>query len=151
MQVLLEDISRTLGACAVTLPGCQDDNISSAAVPQTIRAYDQRQQRQYLDPLRHGFSLMAEHTTTAIPVDLSRLSLTNIEDPPAAVPSRRIRGSGGGGGGGTGSGSGVGGHGRGVGVGDVGRGLSHVSTSSYRAGPPPLMTHNMGGMERQLA
>ncbi|CRG90530.1 Laminin subunit alpha-5 [Talaromyces islandicus] len=128
MQVLLEDISRTLGACAVTLPGCQDDNISSAAVPQTVHTYNQRQQQHLRD-----FSLMSEH----IPVDLSRLSLSNLEDPPAAVSTRMMRGSGAG----PGAGSGRGG---------VGRGLRNVSTSSYRAGPPPLMTHT-GGMERQLA
>jgi hypothetical protein len=133
MQVLLEDISRTLGACAVTLPGCEDDNISSAAVPQTVRAYDQRQQQQQQHPLRHGFSLMSEH----IPVDLSRLSLTNLEDPPAAVPNRMMRGSG----------ASTRAGGRGVGV---GRGLRNVSTSSYRTGPHPLMTHT-GGMERQFA
>jgi hypothetical protein len=127
MQVLLEDISRTLGACAVTLPGCQDDNISSAAVPQAVHTYNQRQQQ-----LR-DFSLMSEH----IPVDLSRLSLSNLEDPPAAMPTR-MRGSGTGAGGGRGA------------SGGVGRGLRNVSTSSYRAGPPPLMTHT-GGMERQLA
>lgn len=68
---------------------------------------------------------MSEH----IPVDLSRLSLSNLEDPPAAVPTRR---------------------GAGVGRGGVGRGLRNVSTSSYRAAPHPLMTHT-GGMERQLA
>ena len=79
---------------------------------------------------------MSEH----IPVDLSRLSLTNLEDPPAAMPNRMMRGSGG---------ASTRAGGRGVGVG-VGRGLRNVSTSSYRAGPHPFMTHT-GGMERQFA
>ncbi|KAH8696036.1 hypothetical protein BGW36DRAFT_342479 [Talaromyces proteolyticus] len=79
MQVLLEDISRTLGSCTVTLPGCQDDNISSAAVPQRVHAYDARQLQ--------DLSIMPEH----IPVDLGRLSLTD----PAPVPvGRRMIGRG---------------------------------------------------------
>jgi len=141
MQVLLEDISRTLGACAVTLPGCQDDTMSSAAVPQALHAYNQRHRQ----PL--GFSLMSEH----IPVYFSRLSLSNIDNPPAAMPhtvnttaARHIRGNlrggragpGGAGGAGTGRGS--------------GRGLRNVSASPYGAGIPSLMTP-AGGMERPLA
>lgn len=112
MQVLLEDIARTLGACTVTLPGCQDDNTSAAAVPQSVHVHGQQQRLRDIPIMSEPF-----------PVDLRRLNLGGLEEPAAAVPMSRRVGS--------------------------GRGLRDVS-SSYRAGPPPVMTR-AGGMERQLA
>jgi hypothetical protein len=111
MQVLLEDIARTLGACTVTLPGCQDDNTSAAAVPQSVNVHGQQRRR--------NIPIMAEQ----FPVDLRGLNLGGLEEPATAIPLSRMVGS--------------------------GRGLREVS-SSYRAGPPPVMTR-AGGMERQRA
>lgn len=72
MQVLLEDIARTLGASKVTLPGCQDDSVTAAAAPPTsVEAYDARRQR-------HELPIMTEQ----FPVDIGRLNLGGLDERP---------------------------------------------------------------------
>lgn len=140
MQVLLEDISRTLGACTVELPGSQgDDSISSASMS---RIYDQQQYHpQQHQPRRGGYRdmpimpdrrhhnqmnlpIMPDHH---LPIELGRLSLNPLDDSTASAASVRS---------------------------SISRANHHLregpGSSYHRAGPPPVMTR-AGGMERQPA
>ena len=130
MQVLLEDISRTLGACTVELPGSQgDDSISSAAMS---RIYDQRQTLQQSLSRRGGGGYRDMSAMPAmpdqrhqinLPIELGRLNLSSLDDPAASASMNRARTH----------------H------------LGEAPVSSYhRAGPPPIMTR-AGGMGRQPA
>lgn len=73
MQVLLEDIARTLGASKVTLPGCLDDNVitAAAAPPASVEAYDARRQRRELPIMTEQF-----------PIDIGRLNLGGLDERP---------------------------------------------------------------------
>lgn len=132
MQVLLEDISRTLGACTVELPGSQgDDSISSAAMS---RIYDQQQFPQQQHQPRRGVGyrdmpIMPEQRHQVnIPIELGRLNLNTLDDSTASTASVRS---------------------------SINRTRNHhlgegPGSSYHRAGPPPVMTR-AGGMERQPA
>ncbi|KAE8554732.1 hypothetical protein EYB25_003273 [Talaromyces marneffei] len=132
MQVLLEDISRTLGACTVELPGSQgDDRISSAAMSR-IYEQQQQQQQQQQQTRRGGYRdipfIPDHHHQMNLPIELGRLGLTNLEDPTTSAASVRS---------------------------SINRARNHhlgegPAVSYHRAGPPPVMTR-AGGMERQPA
>jgi hypothetical protein len=132
MQVLLEDISRTLGACTVELPGSQgDDSISSAAMS---RIYDQQQQQQQQQTRRAGgyrdIPIMPDQRHQMnLPIELGRLNLNTLEDSTAASAAS-VRSS-------------------------INRARNHhlgegPGSSYHRAGPPPVMTR-AGGIGRQPA
>ncbi|KAL1964962.1 hypothetical protein VTN77DRAFT_6162 [Rasamsonia byssochlamydoides] len=72
MQVLLEDIARTLGASRVTLPGCQDDNSVMAIAPAPT-AVEARRQRQELPIMTEQFP---------VDIDIGRLNLGGLDDRP---------------------------------------------------------------------
>lgn len=110
MQVLLEDISRTLGACAVTLPGSSgDDGISAASMS---RIYDQQQTRRFRD-----VPIISEH----LPIELGRLSLNNFDEPAATASVRPSIN-------------------RAVVGNNRNHRLAEVSSPYHRSGPPPIMT-----------
>jgi hypothetical protein len=72
MQVLLEDIARTLGASRVTLPGCQDNAVAAIMPPPTtaaVEAYDPRRQRRDLPIMPDQY-----------PVDIGRLNLSSRDE-----------------------------------------------------------------------
>lgn len=126
MQVLLEDISRTLGSCTVELPGSQgDDSISSAAMS---RIYEQQQYLQH-QSRRGGYrDIPIMPDQRPLPIDLARLNLNTLDDSTASAASVRS---------------------------SLNRARNHHLSEGpgspyHRAGPPPVMTR-AGGMERQRA
>ena len=83
MQVLLEDIARTLGACSVTLPGCREEgtiNVSSAAV--NTFALDAYESSSHEQQRRHGMvASIRRQREEQLPVDIG---------PPGAIPLRSM-------------------------------------------------------------
>ena len=82
MEVLLEDIARTLNASIITLPGNPDESI---AYSMSQSSYAEPPNARYRAPLR---------LPEQLPVDIGRLNITELDDSGigTVAPSRGIRG-----------------------------------------------------------
>lgn len=94
MQVLLEDIARTLGACSVTLPGCREEDpirVSAAMNPSALDAYDSSHHELQQQHRRDMAASIRRRREEQLPVDIGGLDFGGaLEEPPGAIPLRTV-------------------------------------------------------------